>query len=44
MVTGVLGDKYRVHQTKNVTIGHKSHQHSTVMCLKPGLVLLNSLE
>ncbi len=37
---GVLGDKYRVHQTRDIY--RSSHIDSTAMCLKPGLVLLNS--
>ena len=40
MVKGVLGDKYRVHQTRDIY--RSSHIDSTAMCLKPGLVLLNS--
>ena len=36
----VLGDEYRVHI--NTDIYRSSHIDSTVMCLKPGLVLLNS--
>jgi glycine amidinotransferase/scyllo-inosamine-4-phosphate amidinotransferase 1 len=36
----VLGNEYRVHTTKNIY--RSSHIDSTVMCLKPGLVLLNS--
>ena len=36
----VLGDDYKVHVTD--TLYRASHLDSTVMCLKPGLVLLNS--
>ena len=36
----VLGNEYRVHTTKDIY--RSSHIDSTVMCLKPGLVLLNS--
>jgi N-dimethylarginine dimethylaminohydrolase len=36
----VLGDDYRVHVTDEIY--RSSHIDSTVMCLKPGLVLLNS--
>lgn len=36
----VLGDTYRVHTTD--AIYRSSHIDSTAMCLKPGLVLLNS--
>ena len=36
----VLGNGYRVHTTKDIY--RSSHIDSTVMCLKPGLVLLNS--
>ena len=36
----VLGEDYRVHTTKDIY--RSSHIDSTVMCLKPGLVLLNS--
>lgn len=36
----VLGEEYRVHTTKDIY--RSSHIDSTVMCLKPGLVLLNS--
>jgi len=36
----VLGDEYRVHATDEIY--RSSHIDSTVMCLKPGLVLLNS--
>ena len=35
----VLGDKYRVHSTTGIY--RSSHIDSTVLCLKPGLVLLN---
>jgi len=35
----VLGDEYRVHVTEDIY--RSSHIDSTVMCLKPGLVLLN---
>ncbi len=35
----VLGDEYKVHTTKDIY--RSSHIDSTVMCLKPGLVLLN---
>jgi len=36
----VLGEKYRVHTTEDIY--RSSHIDSTVLCLKPGLVLLNS--
>ena len=36
----VLGDEYRVHLTSEIY--RSSHIDSTAMCLKPGLVLLNS--
>ncbi|MCE9613244.1 MAG: hypothetical protein K8T26_03155 [Lentisphaerae bacterium] len=36
----VLGDEYRVHTTEDIY--RSSHIDSTVLCLKPGLVLLNS--
>lgn len=36
----VLGDEYRVHMTEDIY--RSSHIDSTVLCLKPGLVLLNS--
>jgi len=36
----VLGDKYKVHITDKLY--RASHLDSTVICLKPGLVLLNS--
>lgn len=36
----VLGDDYTVHTTRDIY--RSSHIDSTVMCLKPGLVLLNS--
>jgi len=36
----VLGDEYRVHTTEDIY--RSSHIDSTVMCLRPGLVLLNS--
>lgn len=36
----VLGDEYRVHRTSEIY--RSSHIDSTVMCLRPGLVLLNS--
>ena len=35
----VLGDEYKVHTT---SIYRSSHIDSTIFCLKPGLVLLNS--
>ena len=35
----VLGDEYRVHTTRDIY--RSSHIDSTVMCLRPGLVLLN---
>ena len=35
----VLGDEYRVHSTTGIY--RSSHIDSTVLCLKPGLVLLN---
>ena len=37
----VLGDEYKVHTTKDIY--RSSHIDSTVMCLKPGLVLLNDM-
>jgi len=37
----VLGDEYRVHCTEKIY--RSSHIDSTVMCLKPGLVLLNGV-
>lgn len=36
----VLGDEYRVHTTDDIY--RSSHIDSTVLCLRPGLVLLNS--
>ena len=36
----VLGSEYRVHTTEDIY--RSSHIDSTVMCLRPGLVLLNS--
>lgn len=36
----VLGDDYRVHETSEIY--RSSHIDSTAMCLRPGLVLLNS--
>ena len=36
---GVLGEQYRVHTTEKIY--RSSHIDSTVLCLKPGLVLLN---
>ena len=36
----VLGDDYRVHTTDDIY--RSSHIDSTVLCLRPGLVLLNS--
>ncbi len=36
----VLGDDYRVHVTSDIY--RSSHIDSTVLCLKPGLVMLNS--
>jgi len=36
----VLGDEYRVHTTRDIY--RSSHIDSTVLCLRPGLVLLNS--
>jgi len=36
----VLGDEYRVHQVDNLY--RSSHIDSTVLCLRPGLVVLNS--
>ena len=35
----VLGDEYKIHTTKDIY--RSSHIDSTVMCLKPGMVLLN---
>ena len=37
----VLGDEYRVHATEEVY--RSSHIDSTFMCLRPGLVLVNSI-
>ncbi len=37
---GVLGDEYKVHITRDIY--RSSHIDSTAMCLRPGLVLLNS--
>jgi glycine amidinotransferase len=37
----VLGDDYRVHTTEDIYLS--SHIDSTAMCLKPGLVILNSI-
>jgi glycine amidinotransferase/scyllo-inosamine-4-phosphate amidinotransferase 1 len=36
----ILGDEYRVHTTRDIY--RSSHIDSTVLCLRPGLVLLNS--
>ncbi len=36
----ILGDNYRVHSTSEIY--RSSHIDSTVMCLRPGLVLINS--
>lgn len=36
----VLGDDYRVHETSEIY--RSSHIDSTVMCLRPGMVMLNS--
>lgn len=36
----VLGDEYRVHTTRDIY--RSSHIDSTALCLRPGLVLLNS--
>jgi glycine amidinotransferase/scyllo-inosamine-4-phosphate amidinotransferase 1 len=36
----VLGDEYRVHTTSDIY--RSSHIDSTAMCLRPGLVMLNS--
>ena len=36
---GVLGEDYRVHSTEQIY--RSSHIDSTVLCLRPGLVLLN---
>ena len=36
----VLGDDYKVHTTRDIY--RSSHIDSTVLCLRPGLVLLNS--
>ena len=36
---GVLGEEYRVHTTEEIY--RSSHIDSTVLCLRPGLVLLN---
>jgi len=37
---GVLGNDYKVHTTKDIY--RSSHIDSTILCLRPGLVLLNS--
>lgn len=37
----VLGNEYRVHTTEDIY--RSSHIDSTILCLKPGLVLLNSV-
>ncbi len=37
----VLGEEYRVHTTEDIY--RSSHIDSTVLCLKPGLVLLNNV-
>ena len=37
----ILGEEYKVHTTKDIY--RSSHIDSTVMCLKPGLVLLNDM-
>ena len=37
----ILGDEYRVHTTEDIY--RSSHIDSTIICLKPGLVLLNSV-
>jgi N-dimethylarginine dimethylaminohydrolase len=37
----VLGNEYRVHKTSGIY--RSSHIDSTAMCLRPGLVLLNSI-
>lgn len=39
-IQSVLGDAYRVHTTEDIY--RSSHIDSTVMCLRPGLVLLNA--
>lgn len=39
-IQSVLGDEYRVHTTEKIY--RSSHIDSTVMCLRPGLVLLNA--
>jgi glycine amidinotransferase len=36
----VLGDEYRIHTTEDIY--RSSHIDSTVLCLRPGLVLLNA--
>ena len=36
----VLGDKYKVHVTRDLY--RSSHMNSTLMCLRPGLILINS--
>ena len=38
-IQSVLGDEYRVHTTE---IYRSSHIDSTILCLRPGLVLLNA--
>ena len=39
-IQSVLGSEYRIHTTEEIY--RASHIDSTVMCLKPGLVLLNA--
>ena len=36
----VLGNEYKVHTTRDIY--RSSHIDSTILCLRPGLVLLNS--
>ena len=38
-VQSVVGNEYRVHSTTDIY--RSNHMNSTVLCLKPGLVLLN---
>ena len=40
-IQSVLGDEYRVHTTEKIY--RSSHIDSTIMCLRPGLVLLNGV-
>lgn len=40
-IQSILGDEYRVHTTEKIY--RSSHIDSTIMCLRPGLVLLNGV-